>query len=108
MLLAPEQMVIVDDDPQRARDVARPVVRRYLGLRNYTSNLRKLGFTEDDLAGSGSDRLIDELVAHGDAATVAGRLTAHLDAGADHVCAQVLGPDDPVPALRELAAALRL
>ena len=108
VLLAPEQMVIVDDDPQRARDVARPVVRRYLGLRNYTSNLRKLGFTEDDLAGSGSDRLIDELVAHGDAATVAGRLTAHLDAGADHVCAQVLGPDDPVPALRELAAALRL
>jgi probable F420-dependent oxidoreductase len=108
VLLAPEQMVIIDDDPGRARATARPVVQRYLGLRNYTSNLRKLGFTEDDLAGSGSDRLIDELVAHGDAATVAGRLTEHLDAGADHVCAQVLGPADPVPALRELAAALHL
>jgi probable F420-dependent oxidoreductase len=108
VLLAPEQMVIVDDDPERARAVARPVLQRYLGLRNYTSNLAKLGFTEDDLAGSGSDRLIDELVAHGDAARVAGRLTEHLDAGADHVCAQVLGADDPVPALGELAAALRL
>jgi probable F420-dependent oxidoreductase len=106
VLLAPEHMVVLEPDPARARAIGRPIVQRYLGLRNYTSNLRRLGFTEDDVAGSGSDRLVDALVAHGDAASVADRLTQHLDAGADHVCAQVLGPEDPVPALRELAAAL--
>lgn len=110
VLLAPEHKVVLDTDPQRARSIGRPVVEKpYLGLVNYTTNLRKLGFTEDDMAGGGSDRLIDALVAHGDAAAVAARLTAHLDAGADHVCAQVLtaGPD-PLPAMRELARALGL
>lgn len=110
VLLAPEHKVVLDTDPQRARSIGRPVVEKpYLGLVNYTTNLRKLGFTEDDMAGGGSDRLIDALVAHGDAAAVAARLTAHLDAGADHVCAQVLtaGPD-PLPAMHELARALGL
>jgi probable F420-dependent oxidoreductase len=110
VLLAPEHKVVLDTDPERARAIGRPVVAKpYLGLRNYTSNLLRLGWTEEDLADGGSDRLIDALVAHGDAAAVAARLTEHLDAGADHVCAQVLpGADDPVPALRELAEALNL
>jgi probable F420-dependent oxidoreductase len=107
VLLAPEHFVVLDEDPERARALGRPTVQRYLGLRNYTSNLRRLGFTDDDLAGAGSDRLVDALVAHGSAKSVADRLAAHLDAGADHVCAQVLGDGDPRPALRELAAALR-
>ena len=107
VLLAPEHFVVLDEDAERARALGRPTVRRYLGLRNYTSNLRRLGFTDDDLAGAGSDRLVDALVAHGSAESVADRLAAHLDAGADHVCAQVLGDGDPRPALRELAAALR-
>jgi probable F420-dependent oxidoreductase len=110
-LLAPEQKVVLDTDAERARAIGRPVVDRpYLQLVNYRSNLLRLGWSEADLEGGGSDALVDALVAHGDAETVAARLTAHLDAGADHVCVQVLtaGGADPLPALRELAAALRL
>lgn len=106
VLLAPEQKVVVDADPVRARSIGRPAVEHpYLGLSNYTSNLRTLGFTDDDLAGSGSDRLIDALVDHGAAATVAEQLRRHFDAGADQVVIQLLGaPDsDPLPAFTALA-----
>jgi probable F420-dependent oxidoreductase len=111
VLLAPEQKVVLGTDTQRARAIGRPVVDTpYLHLVNYRSNLLRLGWSEADLDDGGSDALIDALVAHGDAKTVAQRLTAHLDAGADHVCAQVLTADgaDPVPALRELSEALGL
>lgn len=108
VLLAPEQTAVLDDDVESARATGRKMVSMYLGLRNYTSNLRTLGFTDEDMADGGSDRIIDALVAHGDAATIAARLTEHLDAGADHVCVQVLGDADPVPGLRRLAAALGL
>jgi probable F420-dependent oxidoreductase len=111
VLLAPEQKVVLDTDADRARAIGRPVVDRpYLHLVNYRSNLLRLGWSEADLDDGGSDALIDALVAHGDAKTVAERLTAHLDAGADHVCAQVLTADgsDPLPALRELSTALGL
>jgi probable F420-dependent oxidoreductase len=111
VLLAPEQKVVLDTDPERARALGRPFVDSpYLHLVNYRSNLLRLGWTEADLDDGGSDALIDALVAHGDAATVAARLTAHLDAGADHVCAQVIRPDgaDTLPALRALAEALQL
>jgi probable F420-dependent oxidoreductase len=109
VLLAPEQKVVVDRDPVRARSIGRAVVEKpYLGLVNYTNNLRSLGYTDEDLAGGGSDRLIDDLVAHGDAASIAARLTAHLDAGADHVSIQPLtaAGADPVPGLTELAEVL--
>lgn len=111
VLLAPEHKVVLDSDPDRARAIGRPAVARpYLRLRNYTSNLRSLGYTDADLADDGSDRLIDALVAHGDPAAVAARLTEHLDAGADHVCAQILTEPggDPRPALHALAEALNL
>ena len=111
VLLAPEQKVVLDTDPERARAVGRPVVAKpYLGLVNYTSNLKRLGWTDEDLADGGSDRLIDALVVHGDAASVAAGLTAHLDAGADHVCAQVLTPAgvNPLPAMKDLSKALAL
>lgn len=104
-LLAPEQKVVLDTDPARARATARKALRPYLGLANYLRNLRRLGYSEQDLAGDGSDRLVDALAPHGDARTVARALTAHLDAGADHVCVQVLG-DDPRPGYRALADAL--
>jgi probable F420-dependent oxidoreductase len=107
-LLAPEQKVVLESDPQRARAIARPRVQDpYLGLANYVSNLRRLGWTEADLADGGSDALIDALAVHGDADALGRGVTAHLDAGADHVAVQVLNPD-PMPALRALAGTLKL
>jgi probable F420-dependent oxidoreductase len=107
-LLAPEQKVVLETDPVRARGIARPRVQQpYLGLSNYLSNLRRLGWTDADLSGGGSDALIDALVVHGDAEAIGRGVTAHLDAGADHVAVQALGPD-PLPALRALAGYLHL
>jgi probable F420-dependent oxidoreductase len=105
VLLAPEQKVILETDPRRAREIGRDAVRYYLGLSNYLSNLRRLGFTDEDLTAPGSDRLVDALAPHGDAETVARVVRAHLDAGADHVCVQVLG-EDPVAGYRALADVL--
>jgi len=111
VLLAPEQTAVVNLDATAARATARAWLGRYLGLRNYVANLRTLGFTAADLADGGSDRLVDALVAQGDVAAVAARLDEHLDAGADHVCVQVLDEGDnadPLPALRGLAEVLKL
>jgi probable F420-dependent oxidoreductase len=107
-LLAPEQKVVLETDPGRARAIGRPRVQNpYLSLTNYRSNLLRLGWTEADLADGGSDALVDALAVHGDAAAIARGVTAHLEAGADHVAVQVLNPD-PLPALRELAGQLQL
>lgn len=92
-LLVPEQKLVVDTDPESARATGRKVVTMYLGLRNYTSNLRRLGYTDDDLAKPGSDRLLDALAVHGSAEQVAGQLRAHIEAGADHLALQPLGAD---------------
>jgi len=109
-LLAVEHKAVLQADPQLARAIGRPRVRTpYLALVNYTSNLRRLGWTEADLADGGSDALIDALVAHGNATHVAEQLTEHLVAGADHVCVQLLPgtPDaDPIADYGQLAAAL--
>jgi len=109
VVLAPEQKVVLDTDPARARSIGRPVVATpYLGLVNYRNNLLSLGYSDVDLADGGSDRLIDALVAHGDAGTVAAGVTEHLDAGADHVAVQLLTSpgDDPVTGFTALAEAL--
>ncbi|WP_344412294.1 LLM class F420-dependent oxidoreductase [Pseudonocardia ailaonensis] len=112
-LLAPEHKVVLSDDPEHARAIGRPkVVSPYLRLSNYRRNLLRLGFTEKDLD-EATDPLIDALVGHGTPDAVAAALTAHLDAGADHVCAQILTEDGgPGPeyttALRALAGALPL
>jgi probable F420-dependent oxidoreductase len=106
-LLAPEQKVVLETDPERARAIARPRVSPYLGLTNYVSNLRRVGWADADVAGSGSDALIDALVVHGDAQALGRGVSAHLNAGADHVAVQVLG-SDPLPALRALAGSLGL
>ena len=89
-LLAPEQAVVLEADPTRARSIARLHTRVYLRLPNYANNLRRLGYGEEDLNEGGSDRLVDDVVAWGDAALVAARIQAHFEAGADHVCIQVL------------------
>lgn len=109
VLLAPEQKVVLDPVPESARRTARPVISLYLGLTNYAANLRRLGWTDEDMAEGGSDALVDALAIHGDAATVARGLRAHLDAGADHVCAQVLPSDlDPRPAYQAIAEAMEV
>ncbi|WP_410660301.1 LLM class F420-dependent oxidoreductase [Amycolatopsis sp. lyj-112] len=104
-LLLPEHKVVLETDPVKARAIARPTVQFYLGLVNYTNSLRNLGFTDEDLSGEGSDRLIDALAVHGDAETIARGITAHIEAGADHVGVQVLN-QDPLPVYRALAAVL--
>ncbi|TDE26699.1 LLM class F420-dependent oxidoreductase [Actinomadura sp. 6K520] len=107
-LLAPEQKVVLGAAPERARALAREKIGFYFRLRNYVANWKRLGFTDADVAGDGSDAILDALVAHGDAAAVAARLSAHLDAGADHVAVQVLTEQDgdPRPALRTIAETL--
>jgi probable F420-dependent oxidoreductase len=110
-LLAPEQKAVLGTDPVQARAIGRSRVEKpYLGLANYTANLRRLGWTDADLSGGGSDALIDALVAHGSAAQVVARLTEHLDAGADHVSIQLLTAPgaDPAGGYRELAQAIGL
>ncbi len=109
-LLCPEQAVVLEADPARAREVARRHTGAYLRLPNYRHNLERLGFTGDDLERGGSDRLVDAVVAHGDVQAVTRRLREHLEAGADHVAIQVISADAaaiPSPAWRELDAALR-
>lgn len=110
-LLAVEQMVVLDDDPSTARATARQHMAVYLSAPNYTNNLARLGYGADDVADGGSDRLVDAIVAWGSVDDVLTRVQAHLDAGADHVCIQVLDPDAtrvPMPEWRDLSSALGL
>src|SRR5438874_1231270 len=107
--ICPTQSVILDKDQDAARRLGRAGhLAFYLQLPNYTNNLRRLGFTDDDFARGGSDRLVDALVAYGDLDTIAERVQRHRDAGADHVIVQVITPtpDPPVETWRELASAL--
>lgn len=108
-VLAVELTCVLENDSARARALGRGFASGYLELPNYANNLRRQGFSEQDLAGGGADRLIDATVAWGDAGTIAARAREHLDAGADHVCVQMLPGDDAdvgLDALRELAPVL--
>jgi probable F420-dependent oxidoreductase len=108
-LLCPETAAVLSTDPDEARAIARQHLAIYLGLPNYSNNWRRLGFGDDDLAGGGSDRLVDALVAWGSVDDIAARVQAHLDAGADHVAVQLLAADQralPMDGWRELAPAL--
>lgn len=108
-LVASEQGVVLETDPTTAREIARMHLRTYLGLPNYANNWKRQGFTDDDIADGGSDRLVDALVVWGDEASIAERVQQHRDAGADHVCIQVLTSDPtalPVEQWRALAPAL--
>ena len=108
-LLAPEQVCVLSTDPTVAREIARRHTTSYLRLANYTNNLRRFGFDDDDFADGGNDRLVDTICAWGDVDAVAARVKAHLDAGADHVAVQVLVDDRrglPRKEWAELAPAL--
>lgn len=108
-LLAPEQAAVLEADPAVAREIARRHTTSYLRLANYRNNLKRYGFDDADFAGGGTDRLVDAIVVWGDEATIRARVQAHLDAGADHVCVQVLDPDRrglPRAQWRRLAPAL--
>ena len=96
-LLAPEQMCVVSSDASEARRIARKGMKIYIGLPNYWNNLLRLGFTEDDRADGGSDRLVDAIVAWGTPQQISDRVKQHHDAGADHVCVQVLRDDRAIP-----------
>ena len=106
-LVAAEVAVVVEPDPKAGRAAARDYAASYLRLSNYVSNLLRFGFKESDIADGGSDRLIDSVIPHGTAEQVAEAASAHLDAGADHVCLQPVGHGpNPLDDYRALAAAL--
>jgi probable F420-dependent oxidoreductase len=107
--LCPEQAVILEKDPAKARAIARKFLEIYMTLPNYTNNFLRLGFQEADFAKPGSDKLIDAVIAWGDLKTVLSRIHEHHSAGADHVCIQVLTGDSktfPMREYRELASAI--
>ena len=106
-MVATEQMVILDTDPASARETARMHMKVYCGLPNYANNLLRLGFSEDEITNM-DDRLVDAIVVWGSVDDIANRVRAHHDAGASHVCVQVLRPDrePPIAEWAELAAAL--
>ena len=98
---------MIDTDRERADATARDYASMYLQLSNYVDNLREYGFSDDDFADGGSERLLDAVVPRGTAADVAAVVHAHLDAGADHVCLQPLGTEGiPVDAWTALAREL--
>jgi probable F420-dependent oxidoreductase len=107
-LLAPEQAVVLETEPAAARALAREHTSRYLSLPNYVNNLRALGFSDEDVADGGSDKLVDAIVAWGDIDAVKARVNEHLDAGADHVAIQPIAAGGAVglDELRALAPAL--
>ncbi|MFD0924445.1 LLM class F420-dependent oxidoreductase [Williamsia deligens] len=103
--LAPEHKIVLESDPETARSIGRPPVDTpYLHLRNYVANLKRLGWSDDDIADGGSDALIDALVAHGTGEQIRDQVDAHLAAGADHVAIQVLGVEDVTDVLEQLPA----
>ena len=108
-LLCPEQAVVLEVDPMRAREIGRTYTSVYLAQPNYVRNLVRLGFAESDLTAGGTDAVVDALVAWGTVEDVTARVAAHLDAGADHVCVQAIDPDRrgvPRQQWQELAPAL--
>jgi probable F420-dependent oxidoreductase len=108
-LLATEQAVVVEDDPAEARRIGREFIAFYLTLPNYVRAWERAGFGPEERADGGSDRMVDAVVAWGTPEAIAERVRAHLDAGADHVCLQVLESDPnalPLAGWRALAPAL--
>jgi probable F420-dependent oxidoreductase len=104
--LAVEQKVCLETDPAKARALGRKELSRYMSLPNYRNNWLRIGFTEAELDNGGTDRFIDAMVAWGDAATIKGKLRAHFDAGATHVCLQPVHADGDFAARDAMLKAL--
>jgi probable F420-dependent oxidoreductase len=100
-LLCPEVWVLLETDPATARRAAREALSRYLQLENYVNSWRREGFGDDDLAGGGSDRFLDAMVAWGDERAIRARSQQHCDAGADHVCIQPISSQGSRQAIDE-------
>ena len=105
-LLLPEQMVLAETDPAKARAVARAQLKLYLRLPNYQNNLKQFGFVDADFENEGTDRLVDALVCWGTPEKIARHVEAHLAAGANQVCIQAFRPDGGPGADEELLARL--
>jgi probable F420-dependent oxidoreductase len=101
--LVVEQTAVLTSDPGEGRRIGRAFAKNYLGLPNYAKNLGRLGWGDADLSGDGSDRLIDAVIAWGDVDSIATRVRAHLDAGADQVCVQIRTERSADPALAAFA-----
>lgn len=102
--LAPALVVVVEEDSRRARDLARRHLNSaYLKLSNYTRSFLMQGFTPDDLADGGSDRLVDALVVWGSPDRIAERVHEHFANGADHVSLHVIGEDRAAVPITEWA-----
>lgn len=107
--LAPELAVVLNEEPSVAREIASRYMTTYTRLPNYTNNLKRFGFTDDDFTDH-SDRLVDAIVPRGSIDVIVSRIREHLDAGADHVCVQVLTGTPgvlPMKQWQELADATR-
>jgi probable F420-dependent oxidoreductase len=91
-LLCPEVWVLLETDQAKAREAARQALSRYLQLDNYVNSWRRQNFGDSDLAGGGSDRFLDAMVAWGDESAIRARIQQYSDAGADHVCIQPISP----------------
>ncbi|MGW3961025.1 TIGR03620 family F420-dependent LLM class oxidoreductase [Amycolatopsis sp. NPDC005003] len=105
-LVIPGHGVVPDTDTERARETGRAGLRPILGISSYAANLRRLGFTDEELTDPFGNRLLDALVLHGDEPAIAAGIRAELAAGADHVGLHVLG-EDPIATLRSIAHAVR-
>ncbi len=92
-MLCVEQKIILEEDPTRARELARPVAGIYLPLPNYRNNWLRMGLAESDLENGGSDKFIDATFAWGSVEAIKSRIQAHFDAGATHVCLQPVNPN---------------
>src|SRR5580693_2396119 len=101
-LLCPEVWVLLKTDRAAARRAAREALSRYMQLENYVNSWRREGFGDDDLAGGGSERFLDAMVAWGDEGAIRARVQEHWEAGADHVCIQPIGPQGSPPGSRQI------
>jgi probable F420-dependent oxidoreductase len=95
--LCVEQAAILETNARKARAIGRQMAALYMGLPNYVNNRKRLGFTDSDMAGGGSDRLVDAVYAWGDERTIRRRLNEHRQAGADHVCVQAISSSGLLP-----------
>ena len=96
--------MVLERNSDKARAIARVHTQYYLRLTNYVNNLRRLGYTEEDVTGVGSDRLVDDIVAWGDLDAVASRIEDHFQAGANHVSVQVFTEDTTALPMKEWEA----
>lgn len=108
-LLAPEIAVVLNETPETSKEIANKFMSTYTRLPNYANNLKRFGFSDDEIT-SHSDRLMDAIVSRGSIDVVVARIKEHLDAGADHVCVQVLTGKPgvlPMKQWQELADAVK-